>query len=165
MNWLSQTVFVVYLLMFTSAALWPIRTVRILRQFASPAEARKATLALWAWAGLVSLSGIGMTLAGRLAPGELAPWPPWWVWLLGHISLNLNFDKALKANQLPMGWAVLGVSVGVVGLACVPLVYLGFGEYIVMFIMIPFLFVALTLQFISSLNQRIKKPRDDSAAS
>jgi len=84
--------------------------------------------------------------------------------LLGHISLNLNFDKALKANQLPMGWAVLGVSVGVVGLACVPLVYLGFGEYIVMFIMIPFLFVALTLQFISSLNQRTNKPHHDSPA-
>jgi len=165
MNWLEQAGFVVCLLVFTSVALWPIRTVRIMRQFASPAEARKATLMLWAWAGLISLSGIGMTLVTSLNQGlnQAGLFSIYGVWFLSNALLFLNFDKALKVNQLPMGWAVLGISAGAAGLVCVPLIHLGFDMFVAVLVL-PFIFAGPTIHFLSSLSQRTKKSHHDSPA-
>ena len=163
MNWLSQAYVIVLLLLSASVPLWPIRTVRILRQFASPAEARKAALALWTWAVLVSLSGIGMTLVTSLnqSLNQEGLYSIYCGWCFFHILLFSNFDKAVKKHQLPMGWAVLGMSAGAAGLVCVPLIHLGFDMCVAVLVM-PFIFVVGTIHFLPSLKKRIEKPHHDS---
>jgi len=167
LQWVARTALVRYILrgVLVSAMNWQsqIRTVRILRQFASPAEARKAALALWTWAVLVSLSGIGMTLV-TLASRELNQaglFSIYGVWFLSNALLFLNFDKALKVNKLPMGWAVLGMSAGAAGLVCIPLIHLGFDMCVAVLVM-PFIFAGPTIHLVSILNQRTKKPHHDS---